>query len=150
MIKKFKTKKGVSIIEILVAIAIITITFTSLIQLAIFSLKVAWFNKEQTEAINLAQEAVEATRSIRDSDWSKITPGSHGLINTAGYWDFQGTENIINGFNRVIKIENVSRDPATDNIDNSTNDDPNTKKIISAVSWKNKKIEIVTYLTNWK
>lgn len=150
MIKKFKNKKGVSIIEILVVTAIITIAFTSLIQLAIFSLKVAWSNKEQTEAINLAQEAVEASRSIRDSDWTKITPGSHGLTNTAGYWDFQGTENIINGFTRVIKIENVSRDPVTDNIDNSANDDPNTKKIISAVSWKNKKIEIVTYFTNWK
>lgn len=134
----FGNKKGISLIEILIVVAIILITLTSLLGVAVFSLKLSTLVKNTTIAVNLAQEAVEVTRSIRDSDWNKITNGNHGLTNTGGYWDFAGTENIINGFTRTVLIEDVQ--PV----------DPETRKVIVTVSWENKKIEIITYFTNWK
>jgi type II secretory pathway pseudopilin PulG len=146
-------KKGISIIEILIVIAIITTALVSLLGIASFSLRISTQIKENTLAVNLSQEAMEAVRNIRDSDWTKLTNGNHGLTNTGGYWDFAGTENVINGFTRTILIENTSRDPTTDDIEityNPANDDTNTKKVTITVSWKNKEIEIVTYLTNWK
>ena len=146
-------KKGISVIEILIAITIITIALASVLSLANFSLKAASFNKETTKANAISQEAMEAVRSIRDSDWTKLTPGSHGLTSAAGFWDFAGTEDVINGFTRTILIENVSRDPTTDNIEityNPANNDPNTKKITATVSWKSKEVKIITYLTNWR
>jgi len=145
--------KGVSIVEILIAMTIIIIALASILSLATFSLKAASLTKETTKANAISQEAMEAVRSIRDSDWAKLTPGSHGLTSAAGFWDFTGTENVINGFTRTILIENVSRDPTTDNIEityNPANNDPNTKKITATVSWKSKEVKIITYLANWK
>ena len=144
---------GISVIEILIVIAIITTTLVSLLGIASFSLRIYTQMKENTRAVNLSQEAMEAVRNIRDSDWTKLTNGNHGLTNTGGYWDFAGTENVINGFTRTILIENTSRDPTTDDIEityNPANDDTNTKKVTITVSWKNKEVEIITYLTNWK
>lgn len=152
-VKNLQSEKGISIIEILVVIAIISIALVSLLGVASFSLKISAQMKENTQAVNLAQEAIEALRSIRDSNWTKLTNGNHGLTNALGYWDFAGTENVIDGFTRVILIENVSRDPTTDNIEtayNPANNDPNTKKLTSTVTWKDEKVEIITYLTNWK
>jgi len=148
-----KIEKGISIIEILIVIAIITIALVSLLGVATFSLKISILIKENTQAVNLAQEAIEATRNIRDSNWTKLTNGNHGLTNAGGYWEFIGTENVINGFTRTILIENVSRNPITDDIEttyNPANNDQNTKKATITVSWQDKKVEIVTYLTNWK
>ena len=159
---KFREKKGISIIEILIVIAIIIIALTSLLSIVTLSLKISIQIKERTQAVNLAQEAVDAVRSIRDNDWTKLTNGNHGLTNAGGYWDFVGTENIINGFSRKILIEDVYRDntpgdsEATDDIETdgiieaSDYLDPDTKKITATVSWKERKVEIVTYLTNWK
>lgn len=156
-------KKGISVVEILIVIAIISIALTSLLGLALLSLQVSTQMKENIQAINLAQEAIEAVRNIRDnSNWTKLVNGNHGLTNAGGYWDFVGTENIINGFTRTILIEDVYRDntpgdsEATDDIETdgvieaSDYLDPNTKKITVSVSWKGKRVEIVTYLTNWR
>lgn len=145
-----KNNKGFSIIEILVAIFIIAITLTSLLGLTNSSLKTSILIKETTQSVNLAQEAIEAVRSIRDGDWNKITNGNHGLTSTGGYWDFDGTENIINSFSRTILIENTQRDTNDNIVENGGTNDPDTKKIIVTVSWKNKETELVTYLTNWK
>ena len=147
------TQKGFSMIELLVAIGIITVTLTSLLGVINFSLRLMILTKETTLATVMVQEGFEAVRSIRDNDWTKLIDGNHGLTSVAGEWDFLGTENVISGFTRKILIESVSRNPATDDIEetyNSSNNDPDTKKIIAIVSWKGKEIKIATYLTNWK
>lgn len=157
MLRILKGNKGISIIEILIVIAILLITLTSLLGLVNFSLGAANLIKQTTKANAISQEAMEAVRSIRDSDWTKLTNGNHGLTNVAGFWNFAGTENVINGFIRTILIENVSRNPITDNIEityNPTNNDPDTKKATATVSWQERgrthQVELVTYFTNWQ
>ena len=164
--KNRKLTKGIFTIEILVAVAIITVTLTSLLGLVGFSLRAAALTKETFLANELTKGAIEAVRNIRDGDWDKMTNGNHGLTNAGGFWDFTGTEDTINGFTRTILIEDVYRDntpgdsEATDDIETdgiiegSDYLDFNTKKITVTVSWQEKgrshQIEIVTYLTNWK
>lgn len=143
-------QKGVSIIEILVVIFIMSVALTSLLGLASFSLKTATLIQRNNQAVNLAQEAMEATRSIRDSNWTKITNGNHGLTNISGYWDFAGTENIINGFTRTILIEDVQRDINDDIVESGGILDLDTKKITATVSWEGKEVKLITYLTNWQ
>jgi len=143
-------KKGIAVIEILIVIAIITITLTSILGLTNFSLKASILAKETTQAVNLAQEAIEAVRSIRDGNWDKMANGNHGLTNAGGNWDFEGTENIINEFTRTVLIEGVQRDANDNIIESGGTSDPDTKKITATVSWKEKEREIITYLTNWK
>lgn len=163
-------KKGISIIEILVIIAIIGIALTSLLGLVTFSLRISTLIKENILANNLAQETMEALRNFRDGvTWNNNDPANQydglGVVATGvAYHPQKSTDNppkwmlllgqeTIGIFTRKIVFEKVSRNPTTGNIEltyNPANDDPNTKKVTVTVSWKDKKVEIVTYLTNWK
>lgn len=164
MLIQWKTnKKGISIIELLIVIAIIAIALTSLLGIASFSLKVSTLIKETTQANTLAQETIEAVRNFRDgTDWNTnglgtlTTNVAHYSQETADVppkWSLILGEETINGFTRKVIFEKVSRDPFTGDIEdiyNSNNDDPDTRKAMVTVTWKDKKIEIVTYFTNWK
>jgi uncharacterized protein (UPF0333 family) len=60
-------------------------------------------------------------------------------------------EETIGNFARKIVFENVNRDSSNDDIVTMDgNPDPLTKKVKVTVSWKNNKVEITTYFTNWK
>ena len=168
IIKKLKNEKGLSIVEILIIAAIIAIALTSLLGIATFSLKIATLEREVTQANILAQETMEAVRNFRDeTDWNNDDPQDQydglGIIatgvafhpekssDTPPKWMLiQGEETI--GFTRKVVFEDVSRD-GNDDIEqtyNPNNDDPDSKKTIVTVSWKDKEVEIITYFTNWK
>jgi len=156
-------KKGIAVVEILIVVGIIAITISSLLSVVVFSLKLSASVKETTTADALAQEMVEAVRNFRDgTDWDS---DGLGVLDTGNAyypeksgdmpprWMFTAGEETINGFVRKVVFERVSRDPGTNNIEdvyNSGNDDPDTRKVIATVSWESKKVEIITYFTNWK
>jgi len=155
-------KKGITIVEILVIVAIIGIAFSSLLGLASFSLGTSNLIKQTNQANNLSQEVMEAVRNFRDGTFWNID-GLGKLATSTDYypqatsspskWQLvQGTENI-DGFTRKVVFEDVMRD-SNNNIVEAGTYDPNTKKVIVTVSWKERgrdhKLEIFTYLTNWK
>ncbi len=161
--KKFK--KGISTIEILVVVAVVAVVFTSLLGLITFSLRIVRSNKQTVLAEKLVQETIEATRNFRDqTDWDTeglgvLTTGiayyPQKTTGTPPVWDLiQGEENI-EEFTRKIVFEKVYRD-TNDNISQSGTEDPETLKVKATVSWfssltqENQKVEIITYLTNWR
>ena len=148
-------KAGFSIIEMLIAIAILAMALTSLLGMASFSLGIQGLVRQTTQADNLAQEAMEAVRSIRDNNsWNQITNGSHGLASSDGYWSFSGTNDTIDVFARIISIADVRRDASDNIVESGGIIDPDTKKITVTVSWSERsrphEIELITYLTNWR
>lgn len=158
MKKNLKNQKGISVIEIIVCLAIIMITFWSFAGIAQYSLKIQGQSKAKTEAINLASEAVEAVRSVRDESWDNI---SSLLLETEYYpvisenkWILTLIDpGIINGtYSRSIIIEKVYRDTSDDISEMGTEDDQ-TKKVTAIVEWNDrgeaKQIDLSTYLTNW-
>jgi len=168
--KIFKNKKGVSVIEILVVVVIISVGLVALLNAVTSSLKFSRLMKENDQAKELAQEALEAVRSFRDgTDWETDGLGTLNLYNpldpTSFYhpeiiddppkWALSTNEGTVTLgvviFKRKVVFENVYRD-FDDNIASSGTEDLNTKKITATVSWDNgnKKVEISTYLTNWK
>lgn len=155
--------KGITIIEILVVIAVMTIAFGSLLGIVLFSLKVSATIKETTQANSLAQEVIEAVRNFRDGTIWEID-GLGTLTNNVDYYPeksgdippkwtlIQGVETL-DAFTRKVVFERVSRDPITDDIEaiyNPMNNDSDTSKAIATVFWKDKDIEVITYLTNWR
>lgn len=155
-------KKGISIIEILIVVAIIGIAFSSLLGLASFSLGISTLIKQTNQGNLLSQEVMEAVRNFRDGTFWNID-GLGKLATSTDYypqatsspskWQLvQGTENI-DGFTRKVVFEDVMRD-SNNNIVEAGTYDPNTKKVIVTVSWRERgrdhKLEIFTYLTNWK
>lgn len=158
MIKKFKQQKGISVIEIVICIAIITIAFWSFTGITKYSLKIQEQSKTKIEAINLASEAIEAIRSIRDESWDNISILSldteYYPIISGNKWILTSSDpGLISGeYNRSIIIEQVYRD-INDNISESGTEDNQTKKITALVEWddrgQTKQIDLITYLANW-
>ncbi len=156
-------KKGISIIEILVVIAILGVVLTSLLGLVSFSLKGSSLIKQNHQANNLAQEIIEVVRNFRDQTVWDTTGLGTLTVDTAYYpektadvppkWSLVSGEETIGIFNRKVVFERVYRD-TNDDIADSGTEDPDTKKATVTVSWQERErdhqIELVTYFTNWQ
>jgi len=176
LIKKiFKNKKGISVVELLVVAVIMAIGLVSLFNAVTSSLKISSLMKENDQAKELAQEAMEAVRSFRDgTDWDSNGlgtliidpfPKSFHPCNTNSLevacqtlddppkWVLLPNEGIVGIFTRKVVFSKISRDPTSGNIEsvyNPVHDDSNTRKVTATVSWGTGKVEISTYLTNWR
>jgi len=138
---QFGNKKGISIIEILVVIAIIITALSSLLGLASFSLGVSTLIKQTNQANNLSQEVMEAVRNFRDgTSWDidglgKLATSTDYYPQATGSpskWQLvQGTENI-DGFTRKVVFSNVQRDGNGNIVEGGGVNDPQTKKITAS------------------
>ena len=75
-----KSKKGFTLIEALVAIAILLIVVVAPISLIGDSLHKLWYARDEALSVNLAQEGIEMVREVRDSN---MLSGSPWLTNLA-------------------------------------------------------------------
>lgn len=73
--------KGFTLIETLVAITLLTVAIVAPMSLAAQSLAAAYYARDQITAFFLAQEAIEAVRSVRDAQILEIAQntGSEGV-----------------------------------------------------------------------
>lgn len=70
--KKKDTQQGMTLIETLVAITILTVAIVAPMSLTMQSLSAAYYARDQIAAFNLGQEAIESVRSIRDGNILRI------------------------------------------------------------------------------
>ena len=155
-----KTKNnGFSLVEVLVACSIITLTSLSLMSATTKGIELSNRALRQVEATQLMEEGVEAVKTIRDSDWNVI---SNLNLDTNYYLSFNTSTNtwslistpvapIDNIFTRIIVLSGVNRD-SNDSISSSGTLDTGSKKVNISVSWlvsngTNSK-NITFYLTN--
>jgi len=169
-------QKGLSVIEIMVVVFILTIAIIAFYQAAVFSFQVLKESKNEMKAGYLAEEGVEAVRNIRDRvAWDDPADGKTGIgeldldlfdtyylipvapvsgdnwglvVNDPGLID--------NLFTRKIVFEEVSRDPGSGDIQPvyiAVDDDPNSRKFSVIVNWQErgeiKDVTLVTYITNF-
>ena len=162
-VKKFKREKGMGLIEILIVVAILGIGFSAIISFLIFSRGVSHQTIRNTEATSLAEEGIEAVRRMRDQGWTaNIASETVGInyypvisgISPSQFWTLSGTNpGVINNlYTRTVRFDNVYRD-GNDDIADSGDLDPNTKKLTVRVSWqegsRNKEVVLTTYITNF-
>lgn len=133
-------ESGQSLVELLVAIAIFVIVVSTLLFLVLDSYVAGRLASEITQANFLAEEGLEAARSIRDNDWVDLINGDHGLMIFGGNWQFSGGSEVIDGkFTRVVRVEEINSD---------------RKKVTSQITWqftetRVQEVKLITYLTNW-
>lgn len=84
MSSKKTTRKGFTLIETLVAVMLLSIAVVAPMSLASKSLGSAYYARDQITAFYLAQEAIEAVRSIRDSQILIIAGNSAGAPDIFG------------------------------------------------------------------
>lgn len=134
-----QTKPGFSIIEAVIACAVVAILITA------FTGGFTLFNRTQNQAVSryraalVAEEGLEATRSIRDNQYNLLVDGTHGLAQVSGVWTFSGASDTTNGIMRTVTISSI---------------DAVTKNILSTVSWaaggRTQTYNVATRLTNWR
>jgi len=112
---------------------------------------------EHTQAEALAQEAIEAVRSIRSGAFNEIIYNQSAISTSTGEWIFdgEGTDETIGQFTRTITFEDVCRD-GTDNITTCPGNyiDLHSKKVSVSVSWTIREsitntVEKVAIISNW-
>ncbi|MFH1012592.1 MAG: type II secretion system protein [Candidatus Peregrinibacteria bacterium] len=135
--KSIKNKnKGITLIEVIVSIAIFMLIAPTVAVMALGSVKGINKNEQGLQATALSQEALEASRSIRDYEWDNLTEGTHGLSTTNGYWELSGVSDAIGVFTRATTVT-----PLNENI----------KEVSSTVSWgEGESVTLATRVGNWE
>jgi Tfp pilus assembly protein PilV len=137
--KKIFKNRGFMMVEIMVAVSIITVSILAAMTVAQKSLYVARQAFHTTQAGFLLEEGAEAVRILRDNDWNNIsskTPGTNYYpVFSGGTWTLSTTPSTIGIFTRTVSIVNVNRDNTTKDISVIGTDDPGTKLITITVSW---------------
>ena len=151
-----KLLTGFGLIEVIVVTAIVSAALAGFLQASILSVRLLHAEREMLEATMLAQEALEAVRSMRDESW---TNNIATLVNGTIYypvivnskWNLV-TDNpglLNNIYTRQITFSQVFRD-GSDDIASSGTADVGTRKVTVTVSWGSKQTQLVSYLTNFQ
>lgn len=155
-----ESDEGFIFLEIIIAIALVSIVFVTLLGVGFSSLNVSALLQQESQADALAKEEIEAVRAFRDStalSWGTTGIGSHNTgvdyhlvlgSNPASWSIITGSETVGN-FTRKVVFDRVLRD-SNGNIASSGIDDPDTRKVTVQVNFGSKIYEIITYLTNWQ
>ncbi|MEK7648942.1 MAG: hypothetical protein AAB400_03425 [Patescibacteria group bacterium] len=148
-------KKGQAILEIVIALAIFSFIAMALVSLMLGSLHGGQQGSQHLEADALAQEGLEAIRSIRDGAWNELPATPSGVAISANQWIASGASNSIPPFTRTITVSDVCRTSQGDSAScPASYTDPHTKYAESRVDWttlENTPNRVVrsSYLTNW-
>lgn len=134
--------RGFSLVELLVAVSIFLV-FVIAITLVTANIPVQMRNSANKErATVLAEEALEATRNIRDSanDFANLPDGTYGLSTSGNIFSLSGVLDVTDIFTRVLNISTING---------------NQKKVDVTISWADQisptnSIALKTYLTNWR
>lgn len=134
-----KRGKGFSLVEVLLASSLFALIITAVIGAIAFSQQRTSMSGMKSRALSLAEEGIEASRNIRDEDFSNLTDGNHGLVLSSNTWTFSGSSDTSGIFTRQIQITAIN---------------VNTKQITSTVNWSyygnSYNISLTSYLSNWK
>ncbi len=97
-------RSGQSLAEAILAIAIFTISMTSVVAIVLDAGSAGRREQERIRAVELAQEGLEATRAIRDAAFANLTVGNHGLAISSGRWVYSGSSDAQGAYTRVVAI----------------------------------------------
>jgi prepilin-type N-terminal cleavage/methylation domain-containing protein len=152
-----RMRKGMTMVEVVIASAIILSAVVVLSAVHNLYLKSALSNGGILKSAYLAEEGIEAMRYLRDDSWSaQIGPLSsgtdYGLSLSGSAWQTGTGNQWIDGFERAIRVGNVSRDANGDIVSSGGTLDPDTRLVTVSVSWQSRGATttraISTYLTN--
>lgn len=158
-----KYPRGVILVELMLALGILTMLGGLITSTFYAGQRSGRSAIERTQAVQLAQEALDAAKSVAEEDYYTFYNRSKGSGNpyyptvSGGKWTLaSNTENVSldnKTFTRKIVIDNVSRD-GSGNIEssyNASNDDPSTQKITATVSITGQTdVVLVGYYTRWR
>lgn len=134
------SSKGFSLVEIILATAVVALLATIFLGVLGFSQESTIRAGQRVRAIFLAEEGLEAARALRDESFGNLSAGIYGLQVVNGKWNLIPQKDTTDIFSRTLNITDI---------------DARTKKIDSQVQWTqtggNKvSVSFSTLLTDWR
>ena len=127
---------GQSTVEALLAVAVLLLLAAGIATLTIGSREGQLRAQNESAAMALAREGIDAVRSIRDRDWSALVPGTYGLSDASGLWQFSGISETSGKFTRAVAVNQIARDTFCTDPGSGATDDPDARAILVNVSWQ--------------
>jgi len=132
-------RRGQSLVEILIAVTLMAMGISFATVLIYGGQNILIDRGNEIKARVMAEEGVEAARSIANRSYANMANGEHGLSFSANKWQFSGPADYQGIFTRKISVADNGSD---------------TKLITSDVSWSANfnlsSVKVSTLVTNWK
>lgn len=154
---KKKLRAGFTLIEVLVACSIISLSMFALMQTAENGIRLSNEALSKSQASLLLEEGAESVKSIRDNSWTTIanlnlnTPYHIFFNTTTKVWVLDTSTTNLSGsipsypidnvFDRIITFYSIGRDATSgDIVAEGGNPDLGTKKVTITVTWNSRKV----------
>ncbi len=160
---KHLKNKGFSLLEVLIAIFIITIGIIGAVSLVNYSISSVAVGKSQIITSNLVQEGMEIVRSIRDSNWLEGVAWNSGLDDCSSGCRVQYNRDVLLSLsgNPALKVDSngfYQYDSGTDTFFHRkitiSDISANEIKVISEVTWSERarsfSVSAENKLYDWK
>lgn len=149
--------KGQSILEVILALAVFALFAAAMVSLILGSFETLGRGGDYLAAAALAEEGIEAARSIRDGAWNESVFNQSAATSTSGEWQFvgEGTDEQLGKFHRVLTFSPVCRDGSLNlTICPAGQVDLHSREARAVIDWINPvgtaaAVERQTLFTNW-
>lgn len=133
-------KQGFSLVEVMLTSVLFALIVTAFSGSYLYGTQSTALATSRAQAAFIAEEGMEAVRNIRDSGFTNLTTGTHGLSHNSGQWEFSGTSDATGMFTRNVTI---------------TDEDAYRKKVVVTVAWQQNiqrtgLISLESEFTNWE
>lgn len=135
-------EKGFLAVEMLLATGILSILVMAIVGVVLFGEEGTVLAGARNRATLLADEGLEAVRNMRDSSFSNMANGPHGLTVSDNQWAFSGTSDTTDIFTRQIVIADSTVSASF-------------KLVTATITWQQNlqragSVSLVTEMTNWR
>ncbi|MCX6796617.1 MAG: prepilin-type N-terminal cleavage/methylation domain-containing protein, partial [Candidatus Falkowbacteria bacterium] len=105
-------KQGQSLVEVIIAMAVFGLVSAALVGLVLNGDQALRQGDDEVQAAALAQEGMEAVRSIRDNAWNNLTFINSLATTSNNQWVFgqEGDSENIGKYTRTISFADICRD----------------------------------------
>jgi len=133
----WRNKRGQSVMEVLIAVAVFAVLAGGVILLVLNPLVSTAGGADRTRAVFLATQGLEAARAIKENLWTDLAPGTHGLaVSASGTWTLSGSSDLVDGeYLRQVVVSTVMRDGSGAIVGAGGTVDPRIKRVEVTVSW---------------
>lgn len=133
------TSRGVSLIEVLIALAIIASFTVSTIAALLVLITIGDEDTQYIKGTHLLEEGTEVVRFLRDDDWSTFSGYSTGQVyyiaTSSSGWTLTTTPTYVDEFLRTVEFSSVQRNISDDIVASGGSVDPEILRINYTVSW---------------
>ncbi|MFS8130469.1 MAG: hypothetical protein ACMG57_00670 [Candidatus Dojkabacteria bacterium] len=133
-----KTKKAFSLVELVLAMGLFSALVLAMSGGFAYAIQSTQFMATKNKAIFIADEGLEALRSIRNEAFANLTVGTFGLAQSGNKWILSGSSDTVGGYTRNAQIISV---------------DSTTKQVLVTVTWTvpfASSVSYNEYLTDWQ